>query len=105
MIGMETEIGSTVEQLTADLSRRWLVTTQGSTHIWDMNSRTYMRIPGEASRVGSFDYDGTAHRITRVDRYPKVGSFSVVWFDDPLDPTWMEQFRQSSEITRIERIS
>jgi hypothetical protein len=69
-----------------------------------MDNRTYTRFPGAASLSGAFDYDGEPQRITRVDRYPEVGSYFLVWFDDPADPERREQFRRSSVIERIERV-
>jgi hypothetical protein len=80
------------------------VTTQGSTHLWDMDAGTYTRFPGEHSLAGGFDYDREPQPITRVDRYPVVGSYFLVWFDDPADPEHVEQFRRSSGIERIERV-
>lgn len=97
-------IGDTVEEITEDMRDVWKVTTQGSEHIWDMNNRTYMRLPGKESRAGTFSHDGEAQPITHVDLYPKVGGFSRVWFDDPDFPEHVELFRQSSTITRIERV-
>lgn len=91
----------TVDELTPDMDGVWLVTTKGSTHIWDMDACTYKRMPGKQSSAGAFEFDGEPQPITRVDRYPKVGSFSRVWFGDP---ERHELFRQSSEITRIERV-
>lgn len=100
----EHGIGDTVEALTPDMRGVWKVTTQGSTHHWDMDNRRYTRFPGEHSLSGAFDYDREPQPITRVDLYPKVGSFFRVWYDDPEFPDRIEQFRQSSEITRIERV-
>jgi hypothetical protein len=100
----EHGVGDTVEVLTPDMRGVWRVTTQGSTHLWDMDARTYTRFPCEHSLSGGFDYDCEPQPITRVDRYPEVGSFFLVWIDDPADPERVEQFRRSSVITRIERV-
>lgn len=80
---------------------RWLVTTLGSRHIWDLDAMTYQRLPGAES--GRFAYDETELPILQVDRWPAVGRSSVVWFDDP-SSRLLEHWRVSSTIQRIERI-
>lgn len=93
-----------IEELTADTGGRWLVTTQGSTHEWDLDAMTYKRIPGPESRAGAMLQDGEAMKITGVDRYPEVGATSFVWYDDPVHPFAIEQWRQSSTIVSIEKL-
>ncbi|MDA0251814.1 MAG: hypothetical protein O2892_12105 [Actinomycetota bacterium] len=89
-----------VDELSAELAGRWLVISQGSTHLWDLDSMTYSRFPGPMS-VGGFPCDGESMRITRVERWPAVGSTSMVWFDDPERPQEQEHWRQSSVIDSI----
>lgn len=93
----------TVDALSAEMRGRWVVASQGSTHLWDLDALTYTRCPGPASPSGAFDYDDIAHRITRVSRWPRVGDQSLVWFDDPASPFDTEQFRRSSVIVSITR--
>lgn len=95
--------GVSVDQLTADDTGQWLVTTLGSRHVWDLDAGTYQRIPG-ATRA-SFDWDKAVVRLTRVERWPAVGSTSFIWFDDPALPDLVEQWRQSSTIVSIEAIN
>ncbi|QYJ03103.1 hypothetical protein KUV85_12245 [Nocardioides panacisoli] len=83
---------------------RWLVTTQGSTHIWDLDAWTYTRMPGAHSRSGAFVQDQVANPITRVERWPRVNKASLVWFNDATHPHYVEQWRQSSTIVSIERL-
>jgi hypothetical protein len=66
-----------------------------------LDRRTYARLPGHGSQ--KFDHDGIEHPITRIERYPEVGSCSIVWFDDPHDPL-VEQWRVSSTIRSITRL-
>lgn len=80
---------------------RWLVTTQGSTHIWDLDRFTYTRLPGP-NASGRFEYDAQPMRITAVARWPKVGDVSKVFYDDPQYPLDLEQWRVSSRIVSIE---
>lgn len=93
----------TVDALTPGMTGRWLVTTQGSRHVWDLDAMTYQRIPG-AGR-GQFAYDLRVVKITRVERWPRVGDVFHVMYDDPREPTRWEQWRRSSAIRRIERIA
>ena len=79
---------------------RWLVTTRGSRHLWDLDAGTYQRIPGEGR--SAFPHDSAVVRITHVERWPKVGSTSLVWFDDPERPWETEHWRQCSTIESIE---
>lgn len=92
-----------VNELTAELDGRWLVISQGSTHLWDVDNMTYSRFPGSASASGDFPYDAAPMPITRVDRWPAVGSTSLVWYDDPACPETREHWRQSSIIDAIVR--
>lgn len=81
---------------------RWLVFTKGSVHLWDLDQGTYQRLPGEGR--SRFDYDEVVVHLTRVERWPSVGSTSFIWYDDPIHPHTLEQWRQSSTIRRIQRL-
>jgi hypothetical protein len=93
-----------VDALDATMLGRWLVTTRGSTHIWDIRPDRvlYQRRPGGTS--ASFDADGVEVELTRIDRWPAVGHTSSIWFDDPQMPTLIEQWRQSSTAASITRL-
>ena len=93
-----------VDELSAEMAGRWLVISQGSTHLWDLDTMTYSRFPGPTS-VGRYPNDGSPMRITRVDRWPAVGSTLMVWYDDPEAPQDREHWRQSSAIVSITRAS
>src|SRR5262245_38235373 len=90
-----------VPELTESMLGRWLVCTQGSEHVWDLDAMTYQRLPGRDR--GHFEFDGQVLRISRITRWPKVGGQSVVWFDDPTDAL-IEQWRISSRIRLIVRM-
>jgi hypothetical protein len=86
---------------------RYLVTTKGSQHIWDLDAMTYQRLPGTGNAVlissrAVFAHDGDVLQITAVERWPEVGHTSLVWFDDPAHPQLLEHWRQSSTIVSIE---
>ena len=95
----ETET-ETVQELTSDMGGVWLVTTQGSTHIWDLDNWTYTRRPGRGR--GNFVGDGVPQRIWSVGRFPKLGESFYVELDESLTQV---QTRLSTEVVRIERIS
>lgn len=95
----------TVEELHPRMGGRWLVTSQGSTHVWDLDAWTYERRPGPDSPSGPMLYDNLRHRISRVVWWPVVGGQSFLYYDDPANPWEREQFRRSSVITSIERLA
>lgn len=86
------------------MKNRWLVASQSSFHLWDLDAMTYARIPSPSSLSGPFALDLRILVITRVDSWPRVGSRSLVWFDDPADPDGIEQWRQSSRIVSITEV-
>jgi hypothetical protein len=93
-----------VQELTSGMRGCWVVVTQGSLHLWDLDSLTYTRIPGAASPSGAFSFDAQPMAITRIERWPRIGSTSLVWYDDPADPGGREHWRQSSRIVSISEI-
>lgn len=94
-----------VDELLPGMTGVWRVVSQGSRHEWDLDAMTYMRIAGQESISGRFAMDGQRMRITRVGRWPRVGSTSLVFYDDPMRPLDYEQFRQSSRIESITQIA
>jgi hypothetical protein len=90
-----------VDELTPAVSGRWRVSTRGSQHVFDLDERTYRRspLPGH----GRFSYDECDVQLTRVERWPRVGSTFLIWVDDPEVPELLEHWHQSSEILRIVR--
>lgn len=92
----------TVAELGPESVGRWIVETQGSFHIWDLDNFTVIRIPGPDSHAGPFAYDSQPMAITRVTYWPRVGFSSLIWFDDPENPL-LEHYRLSSTVRRIHR--
>ena len=93
-----------VEELTSESSGSWLVTTQSSKHIFDLDNFLYQR-NSENSSSGSFHYDGLQLRISSIKIYPKVGSRFYIFVDDFDFPDLLEHWRISSQIVSIEEIS
>ncbi|MFS3128098.1 hypothetical protein ACLM5J_06810 [Nocardioides sp. Bht2] len=96
-------VESAVTQLKPGMRGVWLVETQGSSHIWDLDNMTYTRRPGPSSHAGGMRFDGNAMPITRVEAWPKVGESFFVWFDDPDEPQLVEHYRISSTVSGIMR--
>jgi hypothetical protein len=93
----------TVAELTAGMTGRWLVVTQGSNHLWDLDQMTWARFPGPLSLRGSCLADAEDLPIIQIGRYPKVGGLSVVLCCNPHFPE-IVHWRQSSLSERIERL-
>lgn len=93
-----------ITKLGPDDTGVYLVTTQGSQHIWNLDDMTYTRLPGLQSKSGSMEFDAIPVKLTRVERWPEVGSTSFIFYDDLYMPDTLEQWRQSSRIDRIEKI-
>lgn len=90
-----------VEELRPEMGGRWEVRTRSSTHIWDLDAMTYTRLPGEDSTF--MPYDEEEMPLTRVDVWPAVGHRTLLFFDDPEDPT-TEHWRICSRIRSITRV-
>ncbi len=96
----ESNTPETVTELAPGMGGRWLVTTRGSQHVFDLDRMTYTRLPGEGR--GQFIGDGVPQRIWRIGTWPKVGSeFYLEW-----DWTYSQvQTRLSSTVQKIERLA
>ncbi len=95
-----------VDALTPESVGDWMVLTKGSTHIWEVGADDaihWTRFPGRTAAW--FDDDVTRVRLTRVDRWPQVGKSSLLWFDDVNHPVFVEQWRRSSTILSIQRVT
>lgn len=99
----ETPEDGYVDELDETSTGRWLVTTVRSQHIWDCDARTYQRLPGHDGK--QFAHDNRIAAITRVERWPRVGATSLLWFDDPNHPHQLEHWRQCSWIQSIQRLT
>lgn len=95
------ETDDAVTELTADMRGRWLVTTEGSEHIFDLDARTYTRLRGDGRE--KFIGDGAPMRLYSVVEFPKVGDhFRIELFD--CVPSGLILWRVSSPVARIERL-
>ena len=88
-----------VDELGPENTGRWLVRSRGSEHIFDLDAGTYIRHPGAGH--GQFRNDGHAVRLTRVERWPKIGEPFFIWVDDHEHPAVLEHWHQSSSIISI----
>lgn len=91
-----------VQELRADMGGVWLVRSRAATsHVWDLEAMTYRRQPDAGSTP--MLHDNVTVPITRVLAWPAVGRRSMVFFDDPDDPT-LEHWRICSRIRSITRL-
>ncbi|GAB3439075.1 hypothetical protein GCM10027517_12050 [Phycicoccus ginsengisoli] len=91
-----------VDKLAPGMGGVWLVSSRkATTHVWDLDAMTYRRQPGPGS--GRMAYDDMTVPIASVGVWPEVGRSSLVFFDDPYDPS-VEQWRICSRIRSITRI-
>jgi hypothetical protein len=92
-----------IEKLEPGMTGSYLVTTQSSEHIWNLDTMEYTRLPGEYSP--SFDYDGNTVKLSYVQVWPEVGGRSSIVYNDLRYPNAVEQWRISSTIASIEKIT
>lgn len=97
-------VGAEVDELLPSYRGRWRVEAQGTVHTFDLDRMLYSRRPGPDSLAGPFAYDFNEHPITHVTLWPRVGGQALVWYDDPVHPLAVEQYRLSSTIVRISRM-
>ena len=88
-----------MEELGPGSTGRWLVRFRGREHLFDLDARTYSRRPGAGH--GRFRHDGHTVRLTRVERWPRVGEPFFIWVDDHEHPNALEHWHLSSPIVSI----
>jgi hypothetical protein len=89
------------DALTEDDRGRWLVATRNTIHEFDLDTSTYLRTP--VTSVNVFPYDGHLMKLTRVERWPRIGETFFIWLDDTERPDRLEHWRQSSRVRSITR--
>ena len=95
-------MATTVTELTNDSTGRWLVTTgHGTTHVFDMDARTYERRPAPGRNSMIFDF--VPIPLVSASIWPTVGSSFLIWCDDPED-SLIEHWRASTEVSKIEKL-
>lgn len=88
-------------ELTEDMTGRYLVKTQGSIHLWDLDNKFYVRNPSPESMANRHMPDHVNHRPlswVKVERWPKVGQSFLTILNG--DMPW----HRSSTIRSIERL-
>jgi hypothetical protein len=91
----------TVTELTDASTGKWLIETQGSTHLWDLDEMTWVRTQRDG--LNPMDYDGKTLPIIHVKRMPKVGDTFFVWTSDHAQAFYGE-WHQSSTIKSITKV-
>jgi hypothetical protein len=93
-----------VEAIDANSTGRYLVATQSSQHIWDLDEMTYQHL--SAKRGSGPSQAAEVLPITIVERWPAVGCTSLLWFDELVETILpIEHWRQSSTIISIEQLT
>lgn len=92
----------TVDELGPEDSGRWVVVTEQSMYVLDLDERTVSRRP--MSSMVHMPHDSGIQRLTRVEVWPKVGEAFFFWFDDPQHPDQVEHWRISTRIVTIGRL-
>ena len=87
-----------VEALGPESAGRWLVHSRDGEHLFDLDAGSYRRTPGPGR--SRFAHDGHTVKLTRVERWPRVGDQSI-WVDDHREPDLIEHWHQSSTIASI----
>lgn len=95
--------GEQADELTPQSTGRWLITTEHSLHIWDLDEMTYTRLP-KLPEAQPHAHDETVVNIYRVVRWPKVGARPYLWFDDPEHPKNLRDWRINTTVLKIERL-
>lgn len=98
----------TITKLTAEDSGVYMVETQGSFHLWNLDEGWYIRNPSriptdqqivsEALRGFDPEFSGTRQPLGSVERYPEVGNTFFVRLPPP------QNWHQSSLIKSITKI-
>ena len=100
---VQTAAPEQLERLAPGVGGVWLVSSRkGTTHLWDLDAKTYRRQPGPGS--SRMAYDNTTVPIPNVGAWPEVGGRALVFLDDPQNP-FMAQWRFCSAIRSITRIN
>lgn len=94
---------TSVDALRPGMTGVWVVHTQGSSHVFDLDRMTWRRIPSPSSGFGPQPTDGVEHTITEMRFWPRVGSLFVLWIDDCDSGVTKERWHRSSRIRLIER--
>jgi hypothetical protein len=93
-----------VDTIDANSTGRYLVSTQSSQHIWDLDAMTYQHL--STKRGSGSPQDTEVLPITVVERWPAVGCTSLLWFDELVETILpIEHWRQSSTIVSIEQLT
>ncbi|WP_343989409.1 hypothetical protein [Terrabacter terrae] len=91
----------TVERLDED-GGLYLARSRSSLHVFDLDNRAYLRLPGE--RSNAFPHDVSVLRLTGVERWPHVGDTFFIWVDQPSEFAVWDYWRQSSAIAALYRV-
>lgn len=96
--------GETTDALTAEDTGQWLVTTEHSRHIWDLDQMVYTRLPDHLD-AQPHGHDEAVMAIDRVARWPEVGARPHLCFYEPGLPRYFKDWRINTAVVKIERLA
>lgn len=104
MTTLQPEPGEHVDALNPSMDGRWIVKTQGSEHVWDLDLNLYERHQLDGLNPMRCDRQPLALPPHNVLRWPEVGQvFIILVADVSDDPHTFATMRTSSLIVSITR--
>lgn len=100
---LQPEPGEHVDALTPDMTGRWIIRTQGSDHVWDLDLHLYERHQLDGLNPMRRDREPLALMPRQVLRWPTVGRYFIIAVYDVADDPNVFTLRTSSIIVSITR--
>lgn len=83
-----------VDHLEPGMTGRWLLTSQGSKHLLDLDTLTWTRYRDDGR--GAFVLDATPVQLTSIAIWPKVGLSPLFVFPHPQMPGFQAEYYLSA---------
>ena len=91
-------------ELKPGIGGRWLLTTAGETHLFDLDEMTWLRVKVPGSPGDTAPPDGVPQRIIAMDVWPKVSGRFLLAVEDPTYRLYPERWHRCADIITIEQI-
>jgi hypothetical protein len=93
---------SEIKQLKADAKGKYLITTQGSQHLWDMDQEPWTWVRMQKDGLNPMYFDERTQYIRIIEAMPAVGGTFRIWWSET--PDGMVTWHISSIIVKIEKV-
>ena len=100
---LQPEPGEHVDALNPSMKGRWIVKTQGSEHVWDLDLHLYERHQLDGLNPMRRDREPLVLMPSHVMRWPEVGHVFIILVSDVSEDPTTATLRTSSLITSITR--